>query len=361
MQTGTVGAATSAAALIPGFGSLASFTLGVVTDVGVTLRLQSELVLEIAAAHEHTLYAGRSAQRADDRHRRQHGHRTAGQPGQPQDGGESVAERFAGRAFVKAIPFVGIAISAGANILMTYVIGKRANAYFRLGPDAVGDWIGELPRRDRRRRAQAGWLARRCHGGRWARWLGERALQRCASRRRRSLCAASRGDGVAAPLWPAARASGDGEQLVRQATIMFDKFLKASAAAQPVTPRARTAGAATAVIDVTDADFDTVVEQSPLPAVVDFWAEWCEPCHVMSAYVGFLAQDYAGRVLVAALDVDENPETPARFNVMGLPTLLILRDGQEVDRIVGVTPYDEIKERVDHLLVANNRLSESRL
>ena len=132
---------------------------------------------------------------------------------------------------------------------------------------------------------------------------------------------------------------------------MFDKFLKRIGGKQPVTPPPERP-APPPVIDVTDGDFAKAVEQSPLPAVVDFWAEWCEPCHVMSAYVGFLAQEYAGRVLVAALDVDENPETPSRFNVMGLPTLLILRDGQEVDRIVGVMPYEEIKARVDHLLVS---------
>ncbi len=76
------------------------------------------------------------------------------------------------------------------------------------------------------------------------------------------------------------------------------------------------------IIDVSDADFERVMLQAPLLAVVDFWAEWCQPCQVMSAYVGFLAQEYAGRVLVAALDTDENPATPARFQVMGLPTLL---------------------------------------
>lgn len=133
---------------------------------------------------------------------------------------------------------------------------------------------------------------------------------------------------------------------------MIDKFLKRIGGKQPAAPPPERP-APPPVIDVTDGDFATVVEQSTLPAVVDFWAEWCEPCHVMSAYVGFLAQEYAGRMLVAALDVDENPETPSRFNVMGLPTLLILRDGQEVDRIVGVMPYEEIKARVDHLLVSN--------
>ena len=138
-QTGMVGAVTSAAALIPGFGSMAAFTVGVVTDVGVTLRLQSELVLEIAAARERTLTPAEArnallvvtglnmgAERLVNQASRQLA--------------EKAAERFAGRALVKAIPFVGIAVSAAANILMTYMIGRRADAYFQLGPDAVGDW-----------------------------------------------------------------------------------------------------------------------------------------------------------------------------------------------------------------------------
>ncbi|MFZ1768370.1 MAG: hypothetical protein WAU00_04180 [Caldilinea sp.] len=138
-QTGGVGAATSAAALIPGFGSVAAFTVGVVTDVGVTLRLQSELVLEIAAARGRTLTPSEArnallvvtglnmgAERLINQASRKLAERTA--------------ERFAGRALIKAIPFVGIAISAGANILMTYIIGRRADAYFRVGPEAVGDW-----------------------------------------------------------------------------------------------------------------------------------------------------------------------------------------------------------------------------
>ena len=123
---------------------------------------------------------------------------------------------------------------------------------------------------------------------------------------------------------------------------------------KPPEPKPEPAAAPRPVlIDVTDADFAQVIEASELPVVIDVWAEWCEPCRIMSAYVGFLAQEYAGRVLVAALDVDENPETPGRFNVMGLPTLLIMKDGQEVDRIVGVMPYEEIKARVDRLLVSN--------
>ncbi len=100
-------------------------------------------------------------------------------------------------------------------------------------------------------------------------------------------------------------------------------------------------------MDVTDADFASVVLQSDKLAVVDFWADWCEPCHVMSAWVGFLATEFQGQVLVAALDVDENPATPSQYNIMGLPTVLFLRNGAEVDRVVGVTNYQELKQKVE--------------
>ena len=81
-------------------------------------------------------------------------------------------------------------------------------------------------------------------------------------------------------------------------------------------------------VDVTDAGFATLVEASDKLAVVDVWAKWCEPCKMISAYVSFLAADYADQVLVAALDVDENPATAERYAILGLPTLLFLRRGQ---------------------------------
>ena len=103
-------------------------------------------------------------------------------------------------------------------------------------------------------------------------------------------------------------------------------------------------------IDVTDATFDQAILASPNLAVVDFWAEWCAPCTTMSAYVSFLAADYAGQLTVAAIDVDENPAVAERYQVMGLPTLLFVSNGAEVDRIVGIVPYEDLKRQVGRLL-----------
>ena len=129
---------------------------------------------------------------------------------------------------------------------------------------------------------------------------------------------------------------------------MFSRFLKHIAGKQPATPQPDRP--VSPVVDVTDGDFAVWMESSPRLAVVDFWAEWCEPCRIMSAYVNFLAQEYVGRVRVAALDVDENPDTPANYKIMGLPTVLMVRNGQEVARIVGVIPYEELKARVEQQL-----------
>jgi thioredoxin 2 len=97
---------------------------------------------------------------------------------------------------------------------------------------------------------------------------------------------------------------------------------------------------------VTDATFATDIEQSPIPVLMDAWAAWCDPCRMLAPIVDQLAADMAGRVRVAKLNVDENPATAGRFAVRSIPTLLVLKAGKEVDRIVGVQPKAEIVRRV---------------
>jgi thioredoxin 2 len=100
-------------------------------------------------------------------------------------------------------------------------------------------------------------------------------------------------------------------------------------------------------IVVTDATFAAAVERSPLPVLVDLWAPWCGPCRMIAPMLDKLATQMAGRAQFAKLNIDENPATAARFNVHSIPTLLIMKDGREVDRIVGVQPAAEIQRRLE--------------
>jgi thioredoxin len=95
-------------------------------------------------------------------------------------------------------------------------------------------------------------------------------------------------------------------------------------------------------IHVTDKDFDQVVSKNPL-VLIDFWAAWCGPCRALAPTIEELAQEHADKVLVGKLNVDENPETAERFQVQSIPTVLIMKDGCEVDRIVGCVPKSNIE------------------
>ena len=103
---------------------------------------------------------------------------------------------------------------------------------------------------------------------------------------------------------------------------------------------------------VTDATFAEDVERSPLPVLVDAWAPWCGPCHMIAPVIDQLAIERAGRVRVVKLNVDDNPRTAARFDLRSIPTLLVLKGGREVDRLVGVQPKQEIVRRLERVSAA---------
>ena len=113
-------------------------------------------------------------------------------------------------------------------------------------------------------------------------------------------------------------------------------------------------------IVVTDDTFAQAVEQRPGLAVVDLWAEWCGPCHILAPLVERLANDYAGRLTVAKLNVDENAATMARFGVRSIPTLLFFRDGALVDRTIGVMPYATLSMKVSEMLARATPVNLSR-
>jgi thioredoxin 2 len=102
-------------------------------------------------------------------------------------------------------------------------------------------------------------------------------------------------------------------------------------------------------ITVTDATFAEQVERAPVPVVVDLWAPWCGPCRMVAPIIDELAAEMAGRVRFAKVNIDENPATASRFGVRSIPTLLVIRNGREVDRIVGVQPKAELARRLEKL------------
>ena len=96
------------------------------------------------------------------------------------------------------------------------------------------------------------------------------------------------------------------------------------------------------LVHVSDADFEETVKKHSL-ALIDFWAPWCGPCLALTPVIEELSKDYAGRVLIGKLNVDENPQTAECFQVFSIPTLLIMKNGREVDRIVGCVPKKNIE------------------
>ena len=102
---------------------------------------------------------------------------------------------------------------------------------------------------------------------------------------------------------------------------------------------------------VTDAHFDQEVLKSDKAVLIDFWAPWCAPCRAIAPIIDELAGEYAGRLKVVKINVDDNPETPARYGVRGIPNLLIIRSGQVKEQIVGAVPKSHLVKAVDSALV----------
>ena len=104
------------------------------------------------------------------------------------------------------------------------------------------------------------------------------------------------------------------------------------------------------LLEVTDETFDTEIMNSEIPALVDFWATWCGPCRMVSPVVEELANDYKGKIKVAKMDVDQNRQTPAKFGIRAIPTLIFFKGGEVAQTIVGAQPKSHIEEELKKLL-----------
>ena len=101
------------------------------------------------------------------------------------------------------------------------------------------------------------------------------------------------------------------------------------------------------IVHVTDASFDEEVLKSSTPVLIDFWAPWCGPCRTIAPMIEDLAGEYSGRLKVVKINVDDNPQTPGRYGVRGIPNLLIIRGGQVKEQIIGAVPKGRLVQAVD--------------
>jgi thioredoxin 1 len=104
------------------------------------------------------------------------------------------------------------------------------------------------------------------------------------------------------------------------------------------------------IMQVTDENFDTEIMKADLPAMVDFWAEWCGPCRMVGPVVEELANSYKGKVKIAKMDVDKNRQTPARFGIRNIPTLILFKGGEVAQTIIGAQPKSYIEGELKKLL-----------
>lgn len=104
------------------------------------------------------------------------------------------------------------------------------------------------------------------------------------------------------------------------------------------------------VIEFTESNFEQEVINSQQPVLVDLWAAWCGPCRMLTPVVEELAGTYSGKAKIGKLNIDDHPQIAAKYQVMNIPTLLLFKGGEEVDRIVGVVPKEDLARRLDGII-----------
>jgi len=102
--------------------------------------------------------------------------------------------------------------------------------------------------------------------------------------------------------------------------------------------------------EISDSNFDAEVLKSKIPCLVDFWAPWCGPCKSIAPTLEEIANEYAGKIRVCKLNVDENPQTPTQFNVKGIPNLIFFKNGKVVEQIVGAVPKEQLITAIAKLI-----------
>ncbi len=104
------------------------------------------------------------------------------------------------------------------------------------------------------------------------------------------------------------------------------------------------------IVEITDKNFEQEVLQSDIPVLVDFWAAWCGPCRAIAPVIDEIANDYAGKIKVGKCNVDENPQTPSKFGIRAIPTLIFFKNGNVVEQITGAVAKSQIASVIDKVI-----------